>query len=547
MLRFGYICLRMTDPLARLDPNIRLSRILLAIGLVMILGMVLYPFGYDQAAFAVAGEMISRLGAVPYRDFLDTKPPAIFYLYSLSGSLFGHHMWSIRVFDLIVQLAASAYLYRIVRRYSSEAVATYSVAIYLMLYAGTGYWMTAQAEGFSSVFSLLLLDTTLRVVEGRGRTTSAAVLAGIALLSLFLLKFTLVIGFAAVAYFIIVRRPRHGLRFVLIATGAFVAGIAIFLLTLDATGSLDWFWESIRWVSKYSAITPLFSGVTIAHQYNETFIGRLTTVCTAVAVALVLATVVGTLKQRKLDSVTQEAHDLHSLLGLTLAAQLLGILIERKLFNYHYDRVIFAVAPLAAASMPSLITFIGESWHRSRQAAGASGVAQRCAIIMGCSALAFYSPLFKFPSQTLQWASVYISGKDPQLDIQERTQEYFAADQQRVARYVRSRNARSIFVWGNDVGVYYFARMLPTTLCLTATPFRTEWTPQSWRDALLNQLMHQPSDFFVAEFGDAKDFITGSPDDSYEALTKWPALSDFVQSNYQPDTTIGHFYVYAHR
>src|SRR5689334_14345546 len=87
--------------------------LLIGSGLALLLMMLAYPFGYDQAAFMIGGEMTVKHGAITYRDFLDTKPPLIFIIYGISSVIFGHHEWSIRAFDILFHLLSLYYFYKI--------------------------------------------------------------------------------------------------------------------------------------------------------------------------------------------------------------------------------------------------------------------------------------------------------------------------------------------------------------------------------------------------------------------------------------------------
>ena len=58
------------------------------------------PLWGDQALFLVGGEAI-RNGAVLYRDFWDVKPPGIFGVYTLAGTLFGFSGIGMHVLDAI--------------------------------------------------------------------------------------------------------------------------------------------------------------------------------------------------------------------------------------------------------------------------------------------------------------------------------------------------------------------------------------------------------------------------------------------------------------
>ncbi|HSO32515.1 MAG TPA: hypothetical protein VLT33_08365, partial [Labilithrix sp.] len=56
-----------------------------------------YPPGPDQGLYFYIGREMVRHGAMPYRDMLDQKTPAIYLLYAALIRVFGEHIWGIRV------------------------------------------------------------------------------------------------------------------------------------------------------------------------------------------------------------------------------------------------------------------------------------------------------------------------------------------------------------------------------------------------------------------------------------------------------------------
>ena len=69
-------------------------QILLLAGIVsavtlLALPTLTYPLGRDQGDFATIGRGILD-GRIPYVDLWNPKPPAVFYVYALAMSLFGH-------------------------------------------------------------------------------------------------------------------------------------------------------------------------------------------------------------------------------------------------------------------------------------------------------------------------------------------------------------------------------------------------------------------------------------------------------------------------
>src|ERR1039458_3577301 len=114
------------------------------------------------------------------------------------------------------------------------------------------------------------------------------------------------------------------------------------------------------------------------------------------------------------------------------------------------------------------------------------------------------SPLVQIFSQTIPWTIIGISGGDAGAEVERRIPDYFASDQHLVASYLlaNTKATDQIFFWGNDVGIYFFSNNLPQTICLTATPLRTEFTPDEWKNKLLKQLADAPPKYVVVEYGD---------------------------------------------
>src|SRR2546423_15579694 len=82
------------SPFFNTDVILAMQRIHIIIGVIiaLLLACILaFPFGPDHSIFAVGGELIYKKNALPYKDFLESKPPLIFYIYGFAMWLFGHH------------------------------------------------------------------------------------------------------------------------------------------------------------------------------------------------------------------------------------------------------------------------------------------------------------------------------------------------------------------------------------------------------------------------------------------------------------------------
>ena len=361
--------------------------VLAALGVVMLVATLFYPFGYDQSVFSVGGEMVLK-GAVPYRDFLDTKQPLIFYLYAIAIGLFGRQEWSIHLLDIFYQLFAAYYFFRILRRELSSEIALVSSSLMLMLYAGSGFWMTCEAESFAIVPSLLLVDMTVRTVTSKRLAKDRfafqyGLMAGVAVILLLILKFTLVLGGLAAMVFVL---SRSGLtrkikwRYSIAPTASSLALALACVLALWWAGAWHPFLQSLGWLWHYSAIG---NGESILAQFFLAFPERLVYSC---SVALFALGVYGVICYVKKKNLTQRSA-LLTLLLLTGMFQLIGVLIERKIeFPYQYTRAFWAFTPFMAVGLASFARWIGNL----RKLGGVPRMALAC---VGVLCILLLSPL----------------------------------------------------------------------------------------------------------------------------------------------------------
>lgn len=516
------------------------ARCTAAIAVVMTAAMVCYPIGYDQAVFQVGGRMILH-GSIPWRDFIDTKPPLIFYIYSAASVLFGDHAWSIRAFDAIYQILCAWYFMRIVRRSPGPNVALLSAALLLMMTAGLGFWHTAQVESFALLPSLVLADATLRApLAPTKRAVWLGMIAGFAAMLLVLLKFTLVLG--AVAAFVWLARNRQSSssakrNFLTSFVASFILLCGLLVAALALTSGLSRWVEVIGWLSHYSAI-----GQAGEPQWQRCLIDFPRWLVSSASPTLFVAAIGAIFYVRK-----RGAWDERPLIGLFLITwifHLAGILLEGKMFEYQYARGLWVFAPIAAIGLTLVAQQSRKLWLQSTHRV-------RMVLLLGLAGVAavLCSPIVRIYTQTLPWTVLALKHQEAGTEVHRRIKDYYADEQEATGRYLNSRMAKDdqLFFWGNDVAIYLYADKLPTTLCLTATPLRTEWTPSAWKREMLRQLSLSNPKYFVTQFGDAKPYITGSNLDSYSSLLTWTELSDYLITNFRLDTTIGHYLIYSRK
>lgn len=134
----------------------KLSILLGACAILYALPTLFYPFGRDQAIYHYIGRWWPE-GVLPYRDFVEFKPPGIFLWYRLSVHLFGVAQWGVRVLDIlatvVIGYVASWAVMRSQTRIRGELGAC------ILLSAGLhhtcfDYWNTAQPDRLLGLLAL---------------------------------------------------------------------------------------------------------------------------------------------------------------------------------------------------------------------------------------------------------------------------------------------------------------------------------------------------------------------------------------------------------
>lgn len=110
-----------------------------------------YPYGFDQSVFATVSDSMLR-GGILYKDAWDLKPPGIYWIYSLTGSILGQDFWAIRVVELIALGLSGAGMVMVSRRRFGSGIAGLAGAVVLSLmycaFLLSSGGNSAQAESF---------------------------------------------------------------------------------------------------------------------------------------------------------------------------------------------------------------------------------------------------------------------------------------------------------------------------------------------------------------------------------------------------------------
>lgn len=504
--------------------------------LYLLAALLSYPFGRDQGTFSVVGRTILE-GGMPYKDAWDHKTPGIFFAFALAQLLFGESMLSIRLLEAIgLLLAGGSILHFSRRRLGSTEAGVFGACGAWYYYVQMDFWHTAQAESFASVCLVLSLVVVDRILEDPRRRAGAWLGMGVLVAVTGLLKPHLAFAFAAPLIFV-VWHMRGDAR--LVRTLALAAGwLALGVLGVLAPVAL-WFLANGAWDDLLRTVVGYNSGHVALSWHMFTFwdvlgrglwnLARFVTPFGWIGLALCVF--------RNRDRSQLEAM---GLVAATIALLFMGVVLQGKLIKYHYG----AIFPLYGL-------LIGWGWWRFWQQDGGSW--PRSVAVLLAFALV--------PST---WgASAHFAGRNgirlrAALD-QERSLEYLSAlyrhddfhlgENLLVADWIRAhtREDESVFIWGFEPLIYFLSERPLASRYLFNVPMRAEWSMETYRRSLMEELEHSRPSVFVVMAGDVFPWVSGNERDSVGELLRFEALHEYLDESYAPAERIGDFAIYLRR
>ncbi len=516
--------------------------------------MLAFPMGNDQAIFEVCGALIARKSAIPFRDFLEMKQPLIFYIYSWSTILFGRHEYSIRILDVVYHIISLGLFYKIISKiYNNEFIGLLTIFIYTIYFLSGGYWSTAQTESFALLPQLGILYAVVGSFKAtdKRKVIGYALLAGVCTILIISIKVTLGLIALPVIFSTVLFFRKLALRSSTFLVPYILS--SIFFLSIE----VYWLWASnalqnliltFQWLANYaSTFSPLFSTITFKDIYYKLVPEQFLVTFTLSLIALACYAVC-TEKLRFITTkiTTREFFRIFCLLCVGFG--LVGILIERKAFTYHYTRITWCIVPFVAEGIFTLwnkrSTFSEwfSQWHGLQRFV--------LSVFFGLAVVVFFlwSPLPRIIDQSFGWSFIAINGDANARAKKIESSKYDLVDAISLAQhYAPSLTPTDhIFLWGNTVQLYYEFDQLPTTLCVANPQLISPWTPKVWIDTLVSQLKNAPPTYFLCELKDERPLITGTPDESYAALLKISPLREFLFSHYALVDSNAHFKMFKY-
>lgn len=514
-----------------------------------LLQVSLFAYGRDHGIFAVLGEGILQ-GKLPYRDLWDFKPPGIFLTFALAQAVFGAHMASIRILEVLCLALSGWFLVLLGRRYFADARAGLMAAtLNCWVSAQLDFWHSAQPEtfaGFFTLFALVLLSSP------GPRRLWQWVAAGACFGLVFLYKPPLA-GPALVCFGVELRsafestslaraavQARAARRDAILGVSAAALGAALpivavvgWLLARGAGPSMAWTFE--EFAPGYTRLGWDRSALAAMYSTFETAFVRMSALFAVGSLAAVTLARSSSVERGSL-----------SVLAALIALQGVGIALQAKFFEYHF-----------AATLPlvSLLAGLGFSkvWSRLQPGGGGSAVAFAC--LVGLTAAA-RRPVTDIPEGYWVRSRERLSfalglSQLPDRDALDRRFSFVAdynlmADRDVAARVQAITEPTDyVYVWGFEPAIYWFAQRQAASRFIYNVPQRAKWQREGARQMLLEDLRRHPPRVVVVQHGDYFRFVTGDDLDSAAALGGFEALQALLDSSYSKQETLEDFDIYV--
>ena len=457
-----------------------------------------YPFGWDQGLFAWVGGVVVQ-GGLPYRDAWDFKGPLVYYAYALAQSLFGVHLWGIRILDAILALLATAAVWQSASALADRTAGRWAALIFFLWYASHSFWHTAQPDGWAAMLLVIALGPV--ITGSRPASPLRLGATGLAIGAATLFK-PLYAAFLVLPllHVLLVRPPR---RIALAASlvGGWLVVMAGVLGWFAAQGGLD---ELVavhfRFSAAYVEISPENPLRELVHYF---FSGRV------IAVALPLAVYGFVVLWR---TGRQPAA---LLLGGWAGLVVVSVTLQNRFYAYHWLPILPPITLLGTAGLYEVVS-------RQRTLAGIA-----CATLM----IHCLTPILLEEARFVAWAT----GRIDRAAYYDGYGE--PGDDMRAVWWLREQGqAGAVFIFGWHSSVAWLSERPTVSRFGYSLPLMMgqglELRSQ-YRAEALAALRTQPPRYILV--GTQSDQILGE----HLTVEDFPGLADLIEQHYRPAAHLG--------
>ena len=504
----------------------------LFVSMIILLPILFFPIATDTAIFIQAGKIIAN-GGVPYVDFIDIKPPIIYYIYAFICNIFGSSEFGIHLFDYMIQLLTAFLLYKLVSKYTlSKSTAFWSTIVYSIIYTVLGHNQTMQVESYVPILTMGMITLSLNDDRKYLKIFLVGILAGF----ITGLKFTMgVIIFYQLFFDILSGERRMGVllrRSLFFVSGFVLSAFISFIPLIVYPSAREGFQNVYYYLSIYSQST-IFGNVLrdSLKAVAEIFGDKL-------SLLLTITIFLGLSRSLKVSDKEDNTNKMNSSSFIILILLSISVMIEKKYFLYHFSRLFSVYSIYAGIGLTYIIRTFNSNWKNSLLNKG---------IIV--STLVFLLLLSPVPRWINLLAPSYYFLTDKQSYYnyynREDTQAILLKEHKTVADFAKSNTKPGekvmVISIASSIINYYIGERADTKYLLSCFYINSIEIPL-WRSEAFSDLSH--ATILVMQTNDPTPIANGHAFTSYEYMMTSSFFSDYIKSSFIPVFDTPHFRIY---
>lgn len=436
--------------------------------------LLFLPLGFDYSIFVLGGKVIAEGGKL-YVDFIDIKPPFVYYLFALLFSLFGFKLIYYKIFNLLIIFISALVFQKLVFATTKKQTLSFLSPLPMLLYLiSLNYNFIFQLETFFILVYLLICQSLLKNNISIDKSILIGVLLGIS----FSLKYTFGLLILPVAYFYYRKHVTKKANYLALFLSFIFTSVLQFVLVLVQNGSLTNFIFVVQFLKYYQAVLGFdyFS-------FKEIFNNLTLTFGTLLSIFFISVSFYAVIKCfENYETLEIPERELHYFFAISSLFLIVSIVIEHQFSPYNFTRIVSIVSFYSALGFVVLYNNFRKHSRTKRF------------ILFSMLTLLFlfFSP---FPRYIRNFIPVYFyfTNNERYFDFFENPETFHTIYKQQnsIANYLRPRinNSDTITIVGQSPFLYLLLGKGRFSAFPVSIFFLSDFKPPiEWENRLINEL-----------------------------------------------------------
>lgn len=496
---------------------------------VLVFPFFFLPFGFDYSIFFVGGKIIANGGKL-FVDFIDIKPPLIYYFFAVLYILFDNNLFLYQVFNTIVLLATSILTFEVANSiFKNRWIALLAPVPMILFAASFNYNYIFEPELFLNF--VLMISTFLLFKKKESLVVAIALgfLSGIA----FGLKYTFgVILLPIIIYFYNETNPPLRKKQILFSIIAFIITTALpFVVLFFQNWTFKGFANVVSFINYYQS-TGFFSPKSLVRIPNNIEIILGVFYSLSFSIAFFYGVWNTFLSWKKLN---RQEQSWHSFLLLCFFFLFFSIVVEHQFLNYHFLRLASILSIYSGYGIYLVFTELPKFPRTIRSF-----------LILALSFIfVFYTPIPRY-IRTLIPTYYFFTNKEKYIDYFENksTAHTLLRQHTTIATLVNQNLTAddTVVIVGGAAQIYTMLKdckfsAFPTSVFVLSR-FKK---PKEWEERFLREL--NTAKYLIVQDYDHTHFF-GEEVSSWEAFNRNPIYKNILEQRYELVLKTFSFYVY---